>query len=70
MRGRLRRAVVAAAAQNQQKQQHPSHGGLSATIRYTEYGIPHILAKNYADLGSAPGGRRPPTRCARSPTGS
>ncbi|MFI6442249.1 hypothetical protein [Streptomyces sp. NPDC050759] len=59
MRTRLRRSVVAAvalfaavgtlpaaAAQDQQKQEHPSHGGLSATIRYTEYGIPHILAKN------------------------
>ncbi|WP_406129356.1 penicillin acylase family protein [Streptomyces canus] len=68
MRTRLRRAVVAAvalfaavgtlpaaAAQNQQKQEHPSHGGLSATIRYTEYGIPHILAKNYADLGFGTG---------------
>lgn len=68
MRTRLRRAVVAAvalfataatlpaaAAQNQQKQEHPSHGGLTATIRYTEYGIPHILAKNYADLGFGTG---------------
>ncbi|MEV3908174.1 penicillin acylase family protein [Streptomyces canus] len=68
MRTRLRHAVVAAvalftavgtlpaaAAQNQQKQEHPSHGGLSATIRYTEYGIPHILAKNYADLGFGTG---------------
>ncbi|MEV7731414.1 penicillin acylase family protein [Streptomyces sp. NPDC088921] len=68
MRTRLRRAVVAAvalvataatlpaaAAQNQQGQEHPSHGGLSATIRYTEYGIPHILAKNYADLGFGTG---------------
>ncbi|WP_406390643.1 penicillin acylase family protein [Streptomyces sp. NBC_00882] len=68
MRTRLRHTVVAAvalftavgtlpaaAAQNQQKQEHPSHGGLSATIRYTEYGIPHILAKNYADLGFGTG---------------
>ncbi|WP_406320530.1 penicillin acylase family protein [Streptomyces sp. NBC_01637] len=31
--------------------QHPSGGGLSAVIRYTEYGIPHIVAKDYADLG-------------------
>ncbi|MEU0836260.1 penicillin acylase family protein [Streptomyces sp. NPDC005969] len=30
---------------------HPSGGGLSAVIRYTEYGIPHIVAKSYADLG-------------------
>jgi acyl-homoserine-lactone acylase len=68
MRTRLRRAFVAAvalfaavgtlpaaAAQDRQKQEHPSHGGLSATIRYTEYGIPHILAKNYADLGFGTG---------------
>ncbi|WP_406155353.1 penicillin acylase family protein [Streptomyces canus] len=68
MRTRLRHTVVAAvalftavgtlpaaAAQNQQKQEHPSHGGLSATIRYTEYGIPHILARNYADLGFGTG---------------
>ncbi|MFI0541520.1 penicillin acylase family protein [Streptomyces sp. WSLK1-3] len=68
MRTRPRRAVVAAvalfaavgtlpaaAAQDQQRQHHPSHGGLSATIRYTEYGIPHILAKNYADLGFGTG---------------
>ncbi|MFF1720678.1 penicillin acylase family protein [Streptomyces sviceus] len=68
MRTRPRRAVVtavalfaavgtlpAAAAQDQHRQEHPSHGGLSATIRYTEYGIPHILAKNYADLGFGTG---------------
>ncbi|MFI9828898.1 penicillin acylase family protein [Streptomyces sp. NPDC051913] len=68
MRTRLRRAVVAAvalltattalpaaAAQGRDRQQHPSHGGLSATIRYTEYGIPHIVAKNYADLGFGTG---------------
>ncbi|MEU1470340.1 penicillin acylase family protein [Streptomyces sp. NPDC005761] len=30
---------------------HPSGGGLSAVIRYTEYGIPHIVAKDYANLG-------------------
>ncbi|MFC8676471.1 penicillin acylase family protein [Streptomyces griseorubiginosus] len=69
MRTRPRRTVVAAvalfaavgtlpaaAAQDQhQEQRHPSHGGLSATIRYTEYGIPHILARNYADLGFGTG---------------
>ncbi|WP_329332158.1 penicillin acylase family protein [Streptomyces sp. NBC_00663] len=68
MRTRLRRAVVAAvalltattalpaaAAQGHDRQQHPSHGGLSATIRYTEYGIPHIVAKDYADLGFGTG---------------
>ncbi|MFJ5720868.1 penicillin acylase family protein [Streptomyces sp. NPDC093149] len=29
----------------------PSGGGLSAVIRYTEYGIPHVVAKDYANLG-------------------
>lgn len=33
----------------------PSDGGLSATIRYTEYGIPHIRADDYADLGFGTG---------------
>lgn len=68
MRTRLRRILVAAvalltatsalpaaAAEGRNRQQHPSHGGLSATIRYTEYGIPHILAKNYTDLGFGTG---------------
>ncbi|MFJ9638781.1 penicillin acylase family protein [Streptomyces sp. NPDC101178] len=32
-----------------------SGGGLSATIRYTEYGIPHIVAKDYANLGFGTG---------------
>ncbi|MGV9289481.1 penicillin acylase family protein [Streptomyces sp. NPDC003719] len=35
--------------------ERPSHGGLSATIRYTEYGIPHIVAKDYANLGFGTG---------------
>ena len=34
---------------------HPSDGGLSAVIRYTEYGIPHIVAKDYANLGFGTG---------------
>ncbi|MEV5607695.1 penicillin acylase family protein [Streptomyces sp. NPDC052225] len=35
---------------------HGPHGaGLSATIRYTEYGIPHIVAKDYANLGFGTG---------------
>ncbi|MEU6660127.1 penicillin acylase family protein [Streptomyces sp. NPDC046821] len=34
---------------------NPRGGGLSATIRYTEYGIPHIVAKDYADLGFGTG---------------
>jgi len=29
--------------------------GLAATIRYTEYGIPHIVAKDYAGLGFGQG---------------
>lgn len=29
----------------------PSGGGLSAVIRYTENGVPHILAQDYAHLG-------------------
>ncbi|MFF9035809.1 penicillin acylase family protein [Streptomyces sp. NPDC014892] len=35
--------------------QHASHGGLSAVIRYTEYGVPHIVAKDYANLGFGTG---------------
>ncbi|MFD4027195.1 penicillin acylase family protein [Streptomyces sp. NPDC058576] len=34
---------------------HPSGGGLSAVIRYTEYGIPHIVGKDYAQLGFGTG---------------
>lgn len=68
MRTSLRRLVVAAvalltatatlpaaAAELPDRQDRPSHGGLSAVIRYTEYGIPHILAKSYADLGFGEG---------------
>ncbi|MEU1329623.1 penicillin acylase family protein [Streptomyces sp. NPDC005865] len=33
----------------------PSDGGLHATIRYTEYGIPHILAEDYENLGFGTG---------------
>lgn len=33
----------------------PSGGGLSAVIRYTEYGIPHIVGKDYANLGFGEG---------------
>ncbi|MFF5127168.1 penicillin acylase family protein [Streptomyces syringium] len=33
----------------------PSGGGLSAVIRYTEYGIPHITGKDYAQLGFGQG---------------
>ncbi|MGP9022417.1 penicillin acylase family protein [Streptomyces sp. BR1] len=45
----------AAAAENRDRDRHPSGGGLSAVIRYTEYGIPHIVAKDYADLGFGTG---------------
>ncbi|MFC9504498.1 acylase [Streptomyces sp. NPDC057002] len=69
MRSRLRRLVLgatalftaasalpAAAAPSQGRaEQHLSRDGMSAVIRYTEYGIPHILAKNYADLGFGTG---------------
>lgn len=53
-------ALPAATAQSRQPQasqasqaseQHPSQGRLSAVIRYTEYGIPHIVAKDYKNLG-------------------
>lgn len=68
MRTRARRLLVAAvalltaattlpaaAAERHSAQEHPSHGGLSAVIRYTEYGIPHIVAKDYANLGFGTG---------------
>ncbi|MCX5207174.1 penicillin acylase family protein [Streptomyces sp. NBC_00237] len=40
-----------ASADGRGQERRPSGGGLSALIRYTEYGIPHILAKDYANLG-------------------
>lgn len=68
MRTRLRRLTVAAvalftgatvlpaaAAQSQSRPDHPSSGRLSAVVRYTEYGIPHITAKSYAELGFGTG---------------
>ncbi|MFE0864964.1 penicillin acylase family protein [Streptomyces rochei] len=50
-------ALPAAAADGPARDRHerPSHGGLSAVIRYTEYGIPHIVAEDYADLGFGTG---------------
>ncbi|MEH0420713.1 penicillin acylase family protein [Streptomyces sp. B21-083] len=54
-------ALPAATAQSvpsqapQVSMRHPSGGGLSAVIRYTEYGIPHIVAKDYANLGFGSG---------------
>ncbi|GAB2941840.1 penicillin acylase family protein [Streptomyces heilongjiangensis] len=69
MRTRLRQLLVSAvalltassalpaatAADGDRGGHRPSHGGLSAVIRYTEYGIPHILADDYADLGFGTG---------------
>lgn len=71
MRTRFRRLVVAAvalltataglpaaAAERQDRQdrhEQLSHGGLSAVVRYTEYGIPHIVAKDYTSLGFGTG---------------
>ncbi|MFE0799994.1 penicillin acylase family protein [Streptomyces sp. NPDC058812] len=69
MRTRLRRLVVtavalltaattlpaAAAERSGDRHERPSRGGLSAVIRYTEYGIPHIVAKDYANLGFGTG---------------
>ncbi|MFI9169635.1 penicillin acylase family protein [Streptomyces lincolnensis] len=46
---------TAQSAQHEGRQGHPSHGSLSATVRYTEYGIPHIVAKDYANLGFGTG---------------
>ncbi|WP_369179125.1 penicillin acylase family protein [Streptomyces mutabilis] len=50
-------ALPAAAADGPARGRHerPSHGGLSAVIRYTEYGIPHIVAEDYPDLGFGTG---------------
>ncbi|WP_328681223.1 penicillin acylase family protein [Streptomyces sp. NBC_00322] len=42
---------AAAADSGDRHGRHPSGGGLSAVIRYTEHGIPHIVARNYASLG-------------------
>ncbi|MDJ0385584.1 penicillin acylase family protein [Streptomyces sp. G-G2] len=46
---------AAASADSAPDARHPSGGGLSALVRYTENGIPHILAKDYADLGFGTG---------------
>ncbi|WP_351224500.1 penicillin acylase family protein [Streptomyces sp. NPDC002133] len=46
---------AAAAGSRDQDRHRPSGGGLSAVIRYTEYGIPHIVAKDWADLGFGTG---------------
>lgn len=46
-------AIPEAAARDQGS--GPSGGGPSAVIRYTENGIPHILARDYAHLGFGTG---------------
>ncbi|MFG2839435.1 penicillin acylase family protein [Streptomyces zaomyceticus] len=45
----------AAAADSGDRGHHPSDRGLSAVVRYTEYGIPHIVGKDYANLGFGTG---------------
>ncbi|MEN8651369.1 penicillin acylase family protein [Streptomyces sp. 21So2-11] len=45
----------AAAADTDPRDRHPTSGKLSAVIRYTEYGMPHIVAKDYANLGFGTG---------------
>ncbi|KOG11046.1 penicillin acylase family protein [Streptomyces viridochromogenes] len=39
----------------QDRQEQLSDGGLSAVVRYTEYGIAHIVAKDYKSLGFGTG---------------
>lgn len=46
---------VATAGAAKDRDARPSGGGLSATLRYTQYGIPHILAKDYENLGFGTG---------------
>ncbi|MFD4946010.1 penicillin acylase family protein [Streptomyces sp. NPDC058409] len=48
-------ASLPPAAADGSRTHRPSGGGLSAVIRYTEYGIPHIVAKDYANLGFGTG---------------
>ncbi|MFE7130632.1 penicillin acylase family protein [Streptomyces sp. NPDC057638] len=43
--------ATAAPAAGERAAVQPAAGGLTATIRYTEYGIPHITARNYTSLG-------------------
>ncbi|MGW6871482.1 penicillin acylase family protein [Streptomyces xanthophaeus] len=48
-------AAVPQAAAATDDAEAASAGRLSAVVRYTEHGIPHILAKDYADLGFGTG---------------
>ncbi|MCS0636753.1 penicillin acylase family protein [Streptomyces sp. LP05-1] len=45
----------AAAAADRDAGYRASGDGLSAVVRYTEYGVPHIVAKDYAGLGFGTG---------------
>ncbi|MEV6959904.1 penicillin acylase family protein [Streptomyces sp. NPDC051207] len=47
--------LPAAAADGQHRQERPARGGLSAVVRYTEFGIPHIVAGDFAGLGFGTG---------------
>lgn len=48
-------AALPSAAAGRHGHERPHGGGLSATVRYTEYGIPHIVAKDYTNLGFGTG---------------
>ncbi|MFF8412916.1 penicillin acylase family protein [Streptomyces omiyaensis] len=47
--------AAAARPDGRDREDRPSDRGLSAVIRYTEYGVPHILARDYANLGFGTG---------------
>ncbi|QOV33671.1 penicillin acylase family protein [Streptomyces ferrugineus] len=47
--------LPAAAADRPDHRERPSHGAMSAVLRYTEYGIPHIVADDYKSLGFGTG---------------
>ncbi|MFE6622243.1 penicillin acylase family protein [Streptomyces sp. NPDC057740] len=48
-------ATAAERQDSQARHEQLSHGGLSAVVRYTEYGIPHIVARDYKSLGFGTG---------------
>ncbi|MFE6223064.1 penicillin acylase family protein [Streptomyces sp. NPDC057854] len=48
-------ATAAAGPPGPDRELRPSAGRLSAVVRYTEYGVPHILARDYANLGFGTG---------------
>ncbi|MFH8728924.1 penicillin acylase family protein [Streptomyces termitum] len=53
--GLLPGAAAADPGGDRGREHRPSDRGLSAVVRYTEYGVPHILAGSYADLGFGTG---------------